>query len=77
MKKRQRKTLSRAQWENAKPSLKQVEAVLKIARLKEPSRVLYFNEVKDTWTAGECSDYIGNKGDGSYYKVKERNKENE
>ncbi len=54
-------------WKVAKPSLKQAEAVCKIAKMRGDN--FTFAEVFKTWTAGQCSDYIGNKGSGGYYQV--------
>ena len=54
-------------WQDSKPTLKQVEAVMMIAQHKGDD--LDFGEVYKNWTAGACSDYIGNKGDGSLYKI--------
>ena len=50
-----------------KPTLRQIEAVCKIA--KQKGEDLSFSTVKE-WSFQECSDYIGNHGNGGY-KAKE------
>lgn len=51
--------------ENVKPTLKQMEAVVKISEMKgEP---ITFEEVS-SWGWKQASDYIGNRGNGGYYK---------
>jgi len=50
------------------PSLRQIEAVIKIA--KQNGEELTFEEVRK-WTPAKASDYIGKRGNGGFYKAKE------
>ena len=50
------------------PSLRQIEAVVKIA--KQNGEELAFDEVRK-WTPSQASDYISKRGNGGYYKNKE------
>ena len=51
------------------PSLRQIEAVVKIA--KQNGEEISFSEVQENWTAKQASDYISEKGNGGYYKARE------
>lgn len=62
-------TAPNGNWNNAKPTPKQIEAILKVATFhKEISGVeeaeKLRKEVTETWTAKQASDYLGNKTDG-------------
>lgn len=65
------KNFESKEWRSTDPSLKQIESVIMVA--KHRGEDLSFSEVKDNWSAGDCSDYIGSKGDGSLYNLRENN----